>query len=179
MVLKLPRHYSEVPALLENHRSVLVFLLQPCELPATLAGRSPEAQRPQRRSLSFDVSAGCSSHRPRCLCWLPLALPRRDAGAERPPRTPEGHVGAARRSEPGRASALSLSLSSTERYSPIKLDPSPFLPAVSLSSSSRPQSRPPSRSPKFSPAAPPRPNPSAQELPLLPRQPSDTLWSSL
>jgi hypothetical protein len=125
------------------------------------------------------MSPGCSSHRLRRLCWLPLALPRRAVGAERPPRMPEGHIGAARRPEPGRASALSLPPSSTERCSPIKPDPSPFLPAVYpffFLATTKPTTE---RSPKFPAAAPPRPNPSAQELPLLPCQPFEPLWSSL
>jgi hypothetical protein len=120
---------------LENHSSVLVFFLQPgssvssLRRPAALTSRSPEALLPQRRSLSCDMSPGYSSHRPRRLCWLPLALPRRAACAERPPRMPKVHDRAARRPEPGPASVLPLPLFYSVMF-PYKARWDPFFLAV-------------------------------------------------
>jgi hypothetical protein len=73
------------------------------------------------------VSPGCPSHRLRHLRWPSFVLPRRAAGAERPPRTPEGHAGAPADLSPAlRLLSLSVSLSSTEQGSPVKFDPNPI-----------------------------------------------------
>jgi hypothetical protein len=170
---------------LENHRLVLVFLLQPRLLCFFSAPYLPP-------SLAVLLRLCCPSaalSRSKCRLAAPPTTRAASAGSPSPchvePPVPSGRHACPRgTSAPPvdlspTAHLLFLSLSSTEQCSPIKPDPSAFLPAVYpffFLATTKPTTE---HSPKFSAAAPPRPNPNAQELSLLPRQPSDPPWSSL
>jgi hypothetical protein len=121
---------------LENHRLVLVFLLQP-RLLCFFSAPSPP---PSPAVLSRLCYPSAALSRSTCRLAAPPTARATSAGSPSPchvePPVPSGRHACPRGTSAlpvdlsPAAHLLFLSLSSTERCSPIKPDPSPFLPAV-------------------------------------------------